>query len=314
MTRPLRVLFLGNHTVGVRALRVIAREASLVGIVAHPTDPEDGVRYESVFNEARRLNLPVIRAAGKAPELAAFIRTHAPDLLWITDYRYLLQREILALAALGAVNLHPSLLPAYRGRASINWAILKGEQRLGLSAHFVDEGMDTGDVIAQHAYHLEQTEDVGDALNRLYPLYESITAEVLAGLAKGNLIRRTQNVAQASAFPRRTPEDGRIDWRKPAREIWNLVRAVAAPYPGAFSAREDGSVVRLWKVSGLQPFSSRRQPDAGELLAVSEDRRTITIAGGDAALVVSQLTIEGQGARELSVGERFGQTLEAIVR
>lgn len=272
-------------------MRVLHREARLAGIVAHPPDSEDGVRYESVFAEARRLGVPALRAAGKSPELADFAARLAPDLIWITDYRYLLPTAVLAQARLGAVNLHPSLLPKFRGRAPVNWAILHGEHQLGLTAHFVDEGMDTGDIIAQRTYRLAQSQDVGDALDILYPHYESLSAEVLACFNSGTVPRKAQDGTQATAFPRRTPEDGRIDWTAPAREVWNLIRAVAAPYPGAFAQWPDGRI-RIWKASGLRNFGSNVRPAPGELLEVSADSRTITMACADAALVITSFTLE----------------------
>lgn len=287
----MKVLFLGNHTVGVRAMHAIRAQACLVGVVAHPEDHEDGVRYESVHAEAVRLGLPVLRATGKSAELASFIRNCAPDLLWITDFRYLLSRQILALAPLGAINLHPSLLPAYRGRASINWAILRGETQLGLTAHVVDEGMDTGAIVGQRAYALDRSQDVGDALELLYPLYESLTAEVLTGLQKGSIVPRAQSATGASAFPRRKPEDGLIDWAQPALAVWNLIRAVAAPYPGAFTPCGAGAL-RIWKATGVRPLATTGVPP-GEVVDVSADGRTLVVACGDSGLVVSKFEMEG---------------------
>ncbi len=306
MSEPLKVLFLGNHTVGVRTLQVLQRDARIVGAVAHPDDPEDGVRYESVFVEAGRLGVPVVRMAGRNPGLADFVRSCAPDLIWITDYRYIIGADIIALAPLGAVNLHPSILPAYRGRASINWAILRGETRLGLSAHFVDVGMDTGDAIAHRAYDLAQNEDVGDALNHLYPLYETLTAEVLGYFRAGQVPRLVQDHTQATAFPRRTADDGRVDWTRPAREVWNLIRAVAAPYPGAFTAWGDSRLF-LWKVSGIERFAARTHPSPGTVLALSADRRSLTVACGDAALVITSYTAGETGSAMLSQGAVLGE-------
>jgi len=304
MSNGLSVLFLGNHTVGVRTLRAIQRHARLVGIVAHPEDPEDGVRYESVFAEAGRLGIPTLRASGKSTELEAFIKRCAPALLWIADYRYLLSPTVLQLAPLGAINLHPSLLPAYRGRAPVNWAILHGETRLGLTAHFVEEGMDSGDIVGQRAFELGRSQDVGDALQMLYPLYESLTAEVLTNLPSRRVERRVQDARKATAFPRRRPEDGRIDWSAPAEQVWNLIRAVAAPYPGAFSPRREGTV-RIWKASGVEPFASIGRPTPGEVLRISADGKTLRVACGDAGLVVTRFELADTTV-VLRAGEQLG--------
>jgi len=289
-----RIVFFGNHTVGVRTLRVLVHSGHVAGVVAHPDDPEDGVRYESVWSEARRLGLRVIRAPGRSAEVAEFVAEGSPDLIWITDYRYLLPAPVLGLARQGAVNLHPSLLPKYRGRAPINWAILHGETRLGLTAHFVDEGMDTGDIIAQRAYALDQSEDVGTALDRLYPLYEEITAEVLAAFRGGCVPRRPQDHAAATAFPRRRPEDGRIDWNRPAREVWNLIRAVAPPYPGAF-AEWGGGRLLVHRAGGIRSFGAGEPRAPGALIASSAAGETLVVACADAGLILTAFRHEPAG-------------------
>jgi methionyl-tRNA formyltransferase len=159
---------------------------------------------------------------------------------------YIVPRTILSTPRLGAVNLHPSLLPRYRGRAPINWAIIHGEKQLGLTAHFIDEGMDSGDIIAQESFELGEAQDVGDALQILYPLYSKLTSQVLAYFRSGHVPRRCQDHSQATTFPRRGPEDGLIDWNQPVHSIQDLVRAVAFPYPGAFTTL-GGSKLIIWK-------------------------------------------------------------------
>lgn len=244
----MRIVFLGNHTVGVTVLDTLRPLADVTAVVAHPPDPEDGTVYQSVHDAATAAGIPVLRGRGGDEAVRRFVADARPDLLWITDYRYLIPAEMIALAPRGAVNLHPSLLPRYRGRAPINWAILHGETELGLTAHFVDDGMDTGDVIAQRRYTLGADQDVGDALALLYPLYRDITEEVLGHFRSGRVPRTPQDHALATAFPRRTPEDGGIDWRWPRRRVLDLVRAVARPYPGAISS-VGGIAVKIWKAS-----------------------------------------------------------------
>jgi dTDP-4-amino-4,6-dideoxygalactose transaminase/methionyl-tRNA formyltransferase len=302
----MKVVFLGNHTVGVHTLRALNRHAFLAGVVAHPEDPEDGVRYESVFAEAARLGVPAIRSTGKAQALKDFIRACSPDMLWIADFRYLLPADVVALAPLGAVNLHPSLLPAYRGRASINWAILRGETRLGLTAHIVDVGMDTGDIVGQRNYELGPDEDVGDALEKLYPIYDDLTAGVLARFSAGTPERRAQRLEGASAFPRRRPEDGLIVWDAPASQVRNLVRAVAAPYPGAFSPWS-GGLLRVWKAGDIVPATNGQTP--GTVIASGPDGCLI-VACRDAALTLTRHALENTG-RVPGVGDVLGDACPA---
>ena len=282
----MRVAFLGNHTVGVRTLETISETDEIVAVVAHPPDQEDGARNESVHDLAVRRGWPVLRVRGRDEKLAAFLETARPDLLFVADYRYLLPPEVLALAPLGAVNLHPSLLPRYRGRAPINWAILHGETTLGLTAHFVDEGMDTGDVIVQASYELRPDQDVGDALEALYPLYRRLTREVLGHFRAGSVPRTPQDHARATAFGARRPEDGRIDWTRPAEQVVNLVRAVGHPYPGAFTFG-DGERLTVWRA---RPAGAGRDGEPGTVVALGAGGPVVRCGSG----LVELCDVEGQ--------------------
>jgi methionyl-tRNA formyltransferase len=277
----MRVVFLGNHTVGVTALSALLDVADVTGVIAHPTDPEDGVRYASVYDFAVARGLPVIRARGRDAVVPAFLAQAAADLLWITDYRYLLPSELLTSAPYGAVNLHPSLLPRYRGRAPLNWAILHGEREVGLTAHVVDAGMDSGDILTQHRLVLDDDEDVGHALERLMPLYDALPREIVRGLETQSLRRVPQDHALATTFPARTPADGRVQWAAPARHIHNLVRAVAAPYPGAFTRLDDRRVT-IWRT---RPVECEDAAPPGTILSVQDGVPTVQCGHGALALV-----------------------------
>lgn len=293
----LRVAFFGNHTVGVTTLDTLAETEDVVAVVAHPADPEDGVRYLSVFAHAQRCGWPALRGRADDPVVMAFVRSVKPDLIWVTDYRYLLPPELIGLARLGAVNLHPSLLPAYRGRAPINWAILEGANLLGLTAHFIDEGMDSGDIIAQFEYALSENEDVGDALEKLYPLYRRITREVVEFFHAGRIPRRQQDERLAFSRPARRPEDGLIDWHRSARQVRDLVRAVAAPYPGAYTYL-DGKKVVIWRAllsDGALPEST-----PGTVLALDSTGRPV-VRCAEAAVILDRF----EAARPVVVGDRF---------
>lgn len=297
----MKVFFLGNHTVGVRSLEAILETDEVVGVAAHPPDAEDGVRYLSVYDYARARGLSVQRFNGRDPSLLSFVQQSQPELLWVADYRYILPVQLIAAAPAGAVNLHPSLLPKYRGRAPINWAIINGEKQLGLTAHYLEAGMDTGDIIEQIRYQLEADQDVGDALEILYPLYRSITRSVLGKFRSGLIQRRPQDHRLATSFPARKPEDGLIDWEQSARRVRDLVRAVAKPYPGAYSYLS-GKKILIWKVAD----SDRKVPPGipGEVIA--HHRRGPLVRTGRGALIVSRAEDFDSGkAAEISVGDCF---------
>ena len=296
----MRVVFLGNHTLGVRVLETISERANVAGVVAHPPDPEDGMRYESVFEFAQKKEWKTIRARGKDPVVLDFIAASQPDLLWITDFRYLIPAEILALAPLGTVNLHPSLLPKYRGRAPVNWAILNGETRLGLTAHFVDEGMDTGDIIEQVSYDLRDDQDVGDCLNVLYPLYREMTRNVLSHFESGRVPRIPQDHSQATAFSARKPSDGLIDWNQSARSVLNLVRAVALPYPGSFTFA-NADKLTIWKARIVSDTDNVAPPGC----VVSSSAQEIHVQCGKGILALVKMEFPGESDK-LAVGRHLG--------
>jgi methionyl-tRNA formyltransferase len=273
----MRVVFLGNHTVGVYALKALIETAEVVGVVAHPKDEEDGVRYESVYDFAVSKKLNVIRATGKSETLSNFITELKPDLIWIADYRYIIPQNIIAVPKLGAVNLHPSLLPAYRGRAVVNWAIINGETTLGLTAHFTDEGVDTGDIIDQVIFTITDKQNVGDALNILYPLYFTITQKVINEFINGT-IKRMKQPKEGMVYPARKPMDGKINWDDTVENIYNLIRAVAYPYPGAFTHLENEKLT-IWKAEKV-PGGANDTGLPGTILNIAGDAFTVKCANG----------------------------------
>jgi methionyl-tRNA formyltransferase len=298
----MRISFFGNHTVGVTALRAIAATEDIVSVVAHPPDPEDGVVYHSVYDYAIQMGWNAIRSNRKGCSLENFIKESQPDLIWVTDYRYLLPLSLINLAPKGAVNLHPSLLPKYRGRAAINWAILNGERELGLTAHFVDEGMDSGDIIEQIRFELNEDQDVGDALELLYPMYEQLTCQVLNYFHSGRVPRYAQNHDNATVFARRNPDDGLIDWSQTAKRVHDLVRAVAHPYPGAFSFWQEKKILIL---SVATYIGQTNGGVPGQVL--QSDRNNFVVCTGDGAILVkyAELAVSRESI-VLPVGEQLG--------
>ncbi len=297
----MRTVFFGNHTLGIRSLQALGRLTEVVGVVAHPDDPEDGRVYDSLFLFAKGVGFPVIRGRGRDARVRDFARQAKPDLIWIAGYRYLLPPECFGLASRGAVNLHPSRLPAYRGRAPLNWAILKGETRFALTAHFVDEGIDCGDIIEQMEFDLGADQDVGDALRLLDPLYTAITERVVGHFLAGAVPRRPQDLAGSRVWPNRKPEDGRIDWTRPAGEILDLVRCVAVPYPGAFTDLGRARLV-VWKAAAQGGDDGA----PGTIVAVTDDG--LCVRCGHGTLVVEKFEIEGvPPLPELTAGVVLGR-------
>ncbi len=288
-----RVVFLGNHDVGLAVLEALRGSADLVGIVAHPEDPEDGVRYGSVFEWAKRSGIDAIRGKAKSAEVEAFVRERHPDLLVVADYRYLLPKSLLDLVGGNAVNFHPSLLPRFRGRAPINWAIIEGEDEIGLTAHFIDDGVDTGDILMQRSITLSKADDVGDALARLVPLYAEMAAALVRDWDALAASRKRQPAPDRPPYPARRPQDGLIDWNQPADRVHDFIRALAKPYPGAFSIHDEAGRIVFWKARPATNAPS--DTPSGTVVACNETE--LVVACDEGALSVNSWSDETGGER-----------------
>jgi methionyl-tRNA formyltransferase len=232
-----RAVVFAYHDVGVRCLKtLISAGVSIPLVVTVRDDPHETQWYASVAATAADYALAVIAPAeANTPELEARVAALKPDFLFSFYYRSMLGTSLLRAARRGALNMHGSLLPKFRGRAPVNWAILKGEHESGATLHYMVERADAGDIVDSQAVPILQDDDARDVFGKVTVAAETVLARSLPGLIAGNAPRRPQPLEPGQYFGRRRPEDGRIDWRRPALEIHNLVRAVAPPFPGAFA-------------------------------------------------------------------------------
>jgi len=247
----LRVLFLGYSQLGYRAVRLV-RElgCEVAAVVTHHDDPAENRWYRTPAEAARELGLPLHYSdelAAAPGGIGALAGRLAPDLVLSVFYRDLLPAPVLAAGRLAALNLHPSLLPAYRGRAPINWVLVRGESRTGVTLHHMIGRADAGDVVGQRAIAIAPRETALTLYRKMEEEGVLLLAEMLPRVAAGTAPRLPQDESHASIFGRRRPEDGRIDWSWPAARIDCLVRAVAPPWPGAFA---DVEGQRAWIYQG----------------------------------------------------------------
>lgn len=231
----MRVLFFGYSQLGYRALHLLAeRGDEIVGVVTHRDDPRENRWYRTPAEAAAELGLPVHYSEDLGPKVVDLARELAPDLVLSVFYRDLLPDAVLDAAKLAALNLHPSYLPAYRGRAPLNWVLVNGERETGITLHHMVRRADAGDLVAQKKVAIAPRETAFTLYRKLEEAGVEVLAEALPGVAAGTAPRLPQDESRASKFGRRGPEDGRIDWTWPAERIDCLVRAVAPPWPGAF--------------------------------------------------------------------------------
>ena len=232
-----RAVVFAYHDVGVRCLKtLISAGIEIPLVVTVKDDPNETQWFASVAATAADYGLTLMTpAAANTAELERAVTQLQPDFLFSFYYRSLLGAPLLAAARRGALNMHGSLLPKYRGRAPVNWAIVRGERQTGATLHYMVERADAGDIVDQLAVPILLDDDACEVFNKVTVAAETILARSLPGLVAGSAPRRSQPIEPGQYFGRRKPEDGRIDWRRPALEIHNLVRAVAPPFPGAFA-------------------------------------------------------------------------------
>ena len=231
-----RAVVFAYHNVGVRCLKVLlARGVDVALVVTHEDNPNEIIWFDSVARTAADYGIPAIMPAdANTPELLARLAAIRPDFLFSFYFRQMLKPALLATATRGAYNMHGSLLPKYRGRVPINWAVLNGETETGATLHEMVEKPDAGRIIARQAVPILPDDTAGEVFDKVVVAAEMCLHGALPGLTLGTAPHLPMDLKAGSYFGGRKPEDGRIDWTKPAQDVHNLVRAVAPPYPGAF--------------------------------------------------------------------------------
>jgi len=248
------------HNVGVRCLSVLLAQGLRVAlVVTHEDKPGENIWFDSVAALARKHALRVITPDNpNDAAVVAQIRALAPDFLFSFYYRSMLGPELLALPRRGAYNMHGSLLPKYRGRVPVNWAVIMGERETGATLHQMVEKPDAGGIVDQQAVPIGPDDTAAEVFARVSAAAEQVLARALPRLIDGSAHIRPQDLAQGSYFGGRKPEDGRIDWSKGAEQVHNLVRGVAPPYPGAVT--QAGSLRLRILRTRLEP---NRRPRSG---------------------------------------------------
>jgi methionyl-tRNA formyltransferase len=272
-----RAVVFAYHDVGVRCLRVLLEAGMEVPlVVTHRDDPAENRWFASVASLSREHGIATLEDPDPA-EVDAKLRELATGFIFSFYYRRMLPVQWLALASRGAFNMHGSLLPKYRGRAPVNWAVLMGENETGATLHEMVARPDAGRIVDQERVAIGEDDTAFEVFGRVTAAAESVLERSLPRLAAGTAVLTDQDLSKGSYFGGRKPEDGRIDWSKSAREIHNLVRAVAPPYPGAFT--EGMKVHRTRIETGLRAPNGPRGPyrRQGEWLAACGDGRVLRL-------------------------------------
>ena len=291
------------HNVGARCLRVLlAHGVDVRLVVTHDDDPAEALWFERVADVARDYRLATATPPdANAADVVARVRGLAPDFLFSFYYRQMLGAALLGVPARGALNMHGSLLPRYRGRAPVNWAVLHGERETGATLHYMAAKPDAGDVVAQTAVPILPDDTARDVLDKVTVAAEMTLDRVLPSLLAGSAPRIPLDLAAGSYFGGRTAADGRIDWAHAAQRIHNLVRAVAPPYPGA-TTTVAGAPARVLRTRVLEAGGPPQAP----MLSIA-DGRFVAACGGGGRLLVQSLELDGAAVSPAGLAARFGR-------
>lgn len=299
MIRP-RILFFGYSEVGYDCLSLLLeRGDNVVALFTHEDNPNEKLWFKTPVLAARTKSVPVFTPEKVGtPEWIDRIAAMKPDLILSVYYRNMISMRILGLAPLGAFNMHGSLLPKYRGRAPINWAVLRGEPRIGMTLHRMVRAPDAGGVVDQQGVDIGPRDTGLDAFRKALPCARAVLSRQIDGLLAGTVKEMPQDDSQATYFGGRTPEDGRIAWRETSGQIFNLIRAVTDPYPGAFTD-VDGARLMVWWAELDTPATRNQRGAPGQILSISP----LVVATGDGALELTRTEWREKPGPQLRLGQ-----------
>ena len=282
----MKAVVLAYNNIGCEGIKALLGNGfEIQAVFTHKDDPNENIWFQSVAELASEKGIPLYAPANiNHPLWVAKIKKMNPDFIFSFYYRDMVGKDILGIPAKGCINLHGSLLPKYRGRCPLNWAVINGEKETGVTLHYMTEKPDNGDILAQEKFAIGANDTAKDVHMNATRAAAKLLKAALPKLRKGTLKAVKQDEKKATYFGGRKPEDGAIDWGKTASEVRNLVRGVTRPYPGAFSFLGEKKYI-FWDVSetrGAKAFP-------GTVLSVNP----LTIACGKGAVTVNYAQQEG---------------------
>ncbi|HQB37768.1 MAG TPA: formyltransferase [Deltaproteobacteria bacterium] len=279
-----RLVVCAYHNVGYRCLvELIRQQADVSLIFTHEDAASEEIWFSSVRDLAKLHNIPCLTSDINLEENQERVRQLAPDYLFSFYYRNMINTSVLEIPRLGALNMHGSLLPKYRGRVPVNWAVINGETETGATLHYMVAKPDAGDVVDQEKVAIDFTDAAYDVFIKVTEAAVVVIARSWPLLLAGCAARNPMDLTCGSYFGGRKPADGRIDWTQSAVQIYNLIRGVTHPYPGAFTTI-GGKKLLIWSA---WPVEGHGEP--GTIV----DRTPLRIGTGDGLLELRSLQLEG---------------------
>ncbi|KAF5408145.1 MAG: Methionyl-tRNA formyltransferase [Candidatus Udaeobacter sp.] len=301
----MRIVFIGAGEIGVPTLQALLKsEHEVVGVVTQPDKPvgrSQLIEPPPIKNALSGTNIPVLQPARiKDRQAIEEIRALRPDVIVVMAYGQILPRGVLEIPEIGCLNLHASLLPRWRGAAPIQAAIAAGDREIGITVMYMDEGLDTGDILLQRTIDILPADTGGALHDRLAGVAPETLLESLDLLAKGKAPRTPQDNAVATYAPKLKREDGKIDWSDPADAIERKIRAFD-PWPGAFMTVSTNGTRNL-KIFSATIIDLRGKP--GKILRSEAE---LVVAAGEGALSLGEVQLEGK--RRMSAMEFCADTI-----
>jgi methionyl-tRNA formyltransferase len=301
-----RIVYFGYSEVGYECLSLLLeRGDNVVALITHEDNPDEKIWFKTPATVAKQKNIPVFTPEKiNTSEWVDRVAALRPDLILSVYYRHMISTRILGLARLGAFNMHGSLLPKYRGRAPINWAVLHGESRIGMTLHRMVRSADAGAIVDQEGVDIGSRDTAEQAFRKALPCARRILSRQIDALFTGTAREVPQDDSQATYFSGRRPEDGRIAWSQTSDQIFNLVRAVTEPFPGAFTD-VDGARLMVWWAETDSPTVreyAKSAPGAGrpgEILSLVP----LVVATGDGAIELTRVEWHGAQPSALQTGK-----------
>jgi methionyl-tRNA formyltransferase len=279
-----RIVICAYHNVGYYCVAELIRQGADIALIfTHEDSPTEEIWFRSVRQLAEENGIPHVTTDINLQENAALVREIAPDFLLSFYYRNMIRREVLEIPRLGALNLHGSYLPRYRGRVPVNWAVINGEKETGATLHYMVEKPDAGDIVDQEKVPIAFTDTSFDVFNKVTDAAATVIRRTWPRLLAGTAPRIPMDLQAGNYCGGRKPADGLIDWTKPAAQIYNLIRGVTHPYPGAFTFL-DGKQVIIW-----QAWPTEGSGEAGKIVATEPLR----VGTGDGLLEIRTLQLDG---------------------
>lgn len=248
-----RLVVCAYHNVGYRCIEELLRQRAKIELIyTHEDSPTEEIWFSSVRELAETNGIPYLTSDISLPENVERLREIAPDFLFSFYYRNMISSGVLEIPRLGALNLHGSYLPKYRGRVPVNWAVINGESETGATLHYMVEKPDAGDIVDQEKVAIAFSDTAHDVFGKVTDAAVRVIGRAWPLLRQGTQIRTPMDLKAGNYCGGRKPADGRIDWNCSAVQIYNLIRGVTHPYPGAFTFLNGRKVIvwQAWPVEG----------------------------------------------------------------